>query len=171
MSAKIIDGKMISAKKGLALYIGCCIITWFGKNAKDAVTINFGIEANSYVNFLEYTSPTVIFAAVFLLLVFRNLKLKPRFQNVIAAVSPAAFGVYLIHWHPHFREYFLQDRFAMIANMNPATLIFAAMGAAFCVFACCIVVDYLRYRVFLLLGVRRRLEKLECKLNEKVNSL
>ena len=110
----------------------------------------------------------MILAAAFLLLAFRNLDLKPGIQKITAAIAPAAFGVYLIHEQPHFKDYFIQDKFSKLADFSPVALTLSALGITLCIFAFCIAVDSVRHRVFLWLDVRGKLEKLETRLKTKL---
>ena len=66
-----------------------------------------------------YTSPTVLLAAVALVLCFAALNIGPRFGRFIESVSPLAFSVYLIHAHPLIWEHWLAGRFAFLADKPP----------------------------------------------------
>lgn len=161
-------GNEIGWKKGLIYYLASCLLTWLGKLGMDAVTLKLFGETRVFIDLQAYTSPTMVLAAVSLLLVFKKLNLNSWIGKITAVFSPAAFGVYLIHWQPHFRDYFLQDKFSKLADFSPVALTLSVLGITLCIFAFCIAVDSVRHRVFLWLDVRGKLEKLETRLKTKL---
>ena len=105
----------------------------------------------------SYTSPTILAAAVCLLLLFRDLPLQGKAVRQAAAfLSPLSFGVYLIHTHPLMWNFFLAGRFRPFAAFPLpvcAALILLAAGG---IFTACIGVDFIRERLFRLLLPARR---------------
>ena len=154
-------GKDVSKARGIWVFLLSAALTWFAKLAMDALTIRIFSERRDYLNPYSYTSPTVILAAVSLLLVFRNMKLPPKLQTLVAALSPATFGVYLIHEQTYFKGYFIHDRFIMLADLHPGIMVASVLAIAIGVFVVCIAVDYVRCRFFVWLRVREKLDVLE----------
>ena len=108
-----------------------------------------------------YTSPTVLLAAVALVLCFAALNIGPRFGRFIESVSPLAFSVYLIHAHPLIWEHWLAGRFAFLADKPPLSLAAGVLGAAFGIYAVCSLADLLRaclFRIFRIKAFSQRLE-------------
>lgn len=162
-------GSHTSCKTGIAFYLLFSLLTWGGKLAVDYVTLNVFGETRAYINLYNYTSPTVILAAAFLLTTFRNMELKPSSQRIVAIFSPAAFGVYLIHEQGYFKAYFIADRFAWLAELNPFVLAIAAAAIAFGIFAACLTVDHVRHILFLRLKLKQRLDRMEDKLTQSMH--
>ena len=108
-----------------------------------------------------YTSPTILLAAVALLLCFAELRIGRAFGTFIDKASPLAFSVYLIHAHPLIWEHWLAGRFAFLADKPPLSLAAGVLGAAFGIYAVCSLADLLRaclFRIFRIKAFSQRLE-------------
>lgn len=85
-------GKIFRNKRKIEwciLYFALVIITWI---VKSNVTT---------VNLVEYTSPTVLFCAISLLMVFKEFKLPERIKHIVTGqAAQTNFSIYLIHAHP-----------------------------------------------------------------------
>ena len=101
-----------------------------------------------------YTSPTVLLAAVALVLCFAELNIGPRFGRFIESVSPLAFSVYLIHAHPLIWEHWLAGRFAALAVKPPVSLAAGVLGGAIAIYLVCSLADVLRAGLFRLFRVK-----------------
>lgn len=102
----------------------------------------------------SYTSPAVVLSSVALFAWFAGWKPGKRACKWISVISPAAFGVYLIHMHPQIWRILLYGSCAWIASVKAWLLPFAVLGAAAAIFAVCAVIDLLRGRLFRLLRVK-----------------
>lgn len=96
-------------RKCLFGYSFCVLFTWGMKigiisNILDAFS-------DSKIDFVQYTSPTIILCAVFLFQFFKNIKYKKSIINFITFFSPISFGVYLFHEEPLIRECFINGKF------------------------------------------------------------
>ena len=101
-----------------------------------------------------YTSPTVLLAAVALVLCFTGLRIGPGFGSFIEKASPLAFSVYLIHAHPLIWEHWLAGRFAFLADKPPILLASGVLGGAFAIYLVCSLADVLRAGLFRLFRVK-----------------
>ena len=96
-----------------------------------------------------YTSPTVLGAAAFLFLLFRNISMRGDItKRMIKFCSPLSFGVYLIHTHPSVWNNLLSNRFSRFANYSSFFCILLVLFSSVAIFSVCIVVDFLRYALF-----------------------
>ena len=77
-------------------YLGFCIINWLIKFIIETVPIN---RISSSI-LMAYPFPTIVGAAICLLLLFRQISVTNRMSKVIAVASPLCFSVDLIHTHP-----------------------------------------------------------------------
>lgn len=120
--------------------------------------------------FMKYTSIPVFGAAICLLLSFRSIRF--RSDSFVAKffgwVSPLVFSVYLIHDHPLVREYWIQGRFARLGDLQPGYAVVLAVLAAIGIFAVCIVLDWLRDRLFFILRIPAYSDKISDWLTKKV---
>jgi surface polysaccharide O-acyltransferase-like enzyme len=116
-------------------------------------------------NFLiAYTSPTILFAAVFLFVFFEKLDIAEAPAKLIRYFSPAAFGVYLLHLAPGISPYFIKSSFASYAKLAPPLMVLAVIGTAFGIWLIGSLVDRLRMRLFDIVGMRRFCSFIEKKL-------
>lgn len=122
------------------------------------------IEEDWLVN---YTSIPVFLSAVFLLLVFRDLRLPKAFKKIVAVVSPLTFGIFVIHVLPVFHDNYIHGKFIPFAYYSPIGLFFAVLGATAAIFTVCGAIDFVRAWIFDLLDVKGRLLKLEKKLRQE----
>ena len=101
---------------------------------------------------VSYTSPAVLFSALFLLALFRKLRVPAGLPaRTVGFLAPLAFGVYLIHTHPLVWAFFLRDRFASYAQLPPLLCAGAALLTAGGIFLACTALEFCRHRVFRLL--------------------
>lgn len=130
-------------------YALCLLLTWGSKLALETATIRLFGEPRWADTLVSYTSPTVLFSAVFLLLFFRQLPLRSSLlRRGIGFFSPLAFGVYLIHTHPLVWNHLLAGRFAAYTSLPLGLCIVAALLTAAIIFLACALIDLLRMRIF-----------------------
>ena len=96
---------------------------------------------------LQYTSPTTLMQAVFLLLFFKRLQLQ-HIRKYIAFLSTFAFSVYLIHTHPLIYSRFFKDANHWLPTtpwyLTAAIALIAGIG----IFTGCLLLDMPRYWLF-----------------------
>ena len=137
-----------------AIYAGCVLATWLVRLAGDRLWMARTGHLCDKVLLTAYTSPTVLLAAVALVLCFTALNIGPRFGRFIESVSPLAFSVYLIHAHPLIWEHWLAGRFAFLADKPPILLASGVLGGAFAIYLVCSLADVLRAGLFRLFRVK-----------------
>ncbi len=92
---------------------------------------------------VSYTSPAVLFSALFLLALFRKLRVPAGLPaRTVGFLAPLAFGVYLIHTHPLVWAFFLRDRFASYAQLPPLLCAGAALLTAGGIFLACTALEF-----------------------------
>lgn len=98
---------------------------------------------------VSYTSPAVLLSALFLLALFRKLSIPEGLPaRVVRFLAPLAFGVYLIHTHPMVWNFFLQNRFALYAQLPPLFCAGAVLLTAGGIFLACTAVELCRHQAF-----------------------
>lgn len=153
-------------KKPAALlgYVGCVAVVWGSKFCiRDFFPTFFG-QANQTEWLVNYTSLPVVLSSVFLLIVFRDLKLPGLVKKVVGIAAPLSFGVYVIHFLPLFRQNVIRNRFTAYASYPPAVMALAVLGTAAAIYLVCSALDFVRARLFDLLKVKERLIKAEDRL-------
>ena len=112
---------------------------------------------------LEYTFPLITAVSLLMLLLFVRLKPGPRWKKLIAFAAPLTFGVYIIHVH-HVVWIPLLGSFKPLLKLPAWLLPFAVIAAAVVLFMACLLVDYLRARLFRLMRVKEAADRLEAAL-------
>lgn len=104
-------------------------------------------------SFLNYTSPFVLIMSVLMLLLFSEIKIKGVAKKLIMILSPAAFGVYLIHFQPLIKAHFLSNGFVWVTRYPTWLFPFVLIGCAFAVYIVCLIIELIRIQVFKLVRV------------------
>ena len=148
--------------KWALIYVFCVLFAWAPRMA--ALWLRPSLWGDCYGNLaIEYTSPTMVLAAVALLGVFSQLRLPQGLQRPVRALSACSFGVYLLHAHPLVFRLWLTDRFAGLGSVSTPELILSALGAALAVWGVCLLVDGVRLWLFRLCCVPKAARWLEGK--------
>lgn len=146
------------------VYLLSIAVTWGVKFAIEFVSSIYkgqSIEGNLLV---EYTSPTMLIAAIALLLLFSKIQMGAIATCFVSFVAPASFGIYIFHTHPFIFYGFLTDTFAGIAGSSLGIMFPLIIGSALLIFIICFGVELLRIRLFKVL----KLKQLICKLDGKL---
>ena len=112
---------------------------------------------------INYTSPTVLFCAILLLIGFSQLKCKFG-KKIISFFAPLSFSVYLIHENSLVRNEFITERFSKLASFSALKLIICVVFAAAVIYIVCSAIDLIRHYLFKGLKLKARLSKLEDRL-------
>lgn len=144
----------------LLLYLICVLVCWSSKLGIEYIDELRGLNFNNEW-LLKYNSPFILFAAICLLMCFRNLKISRRLGNFIWKISALTFGVYLWHDNPLIRENILSDKLTWVAEIPLPAMIGTVFGVTAFIFAVCCCVDFVRKTGFERLGIRRMCEGIE----------
>lgn len=111
----------------------------------------------------SYTSPTVLLAAMALIIGFSRMNIGKISSAFIKYLAPVSFGVYLIHENPYTRINIIKKIFPSFIEFNAVTLFFAVLGSAVAIYLICGIIEFLREQLFKLLRVKKTLAKIEGK--------
>ncbi len=147
-----LDFKKLSNKKLFTVYI---------------LSICFTVVFKGYLNrdyWLTYNSPTILFSAFSIFLIFIKLNIKKEFlKQILRILSPLTLGVYLIHYQPLIYELFLKDKLYFLAEKTFFSFVFSLVGVSVSCFIICLIIDYIRLRIFEKMHVKEYCQKI-CKL-------
>lgn len=162
--------------RGLALYLGCCMLIFCGTMLLREVYLRTGSLGLMLRMCMEYNHILPFLAAAGLFGAFRRLKISGRFAAFVCKIAPYTLGVYLLHENLGLR-YTWQDWLGAGKLLEPlplypymdslsrmglggsfAVLLLYTLGAVVCVFFVGILVDMLR--ALLVRGLDRGLDKL-----------
>ena len=139
--------------KGVLGYLAMTLLTMLTKVGIRHVVKVVNGDPNLDHMFISYTSITVFLGSIFLFLGFLNLRVGKAPAKVIAFLSPATLGVYLIHVHPLVFQNIIRDAFAIYATATPAVLAFCVIAVTLGVYLCCSIIDLIRIWLFNLLHI------------------
>ena len=147
----IIETKGIKPIYLLLGYCICIIVAWadFMKLIPE-----FGFTR------LDYTSPTIVLAALFLLGLFANLSLATRVERLVISFAQFTFGVYVIHTNPIIWRY-LDNALGFISSYPLSVYLVVIHLAAVLMYICCTAVDGLRLGLFKLLRVKEVVKRVD----------
>ena len=149
----------------LKLFIGYLLmtsLTWLWKITIEAGIFPFleSLGGNYLVN---HTSPTMLAAGIFLLLIFERINPTQIANKIISFFAPMAFSVYLIHANPFIWNYLLKQRFSGYAKLSVPLEIILVLLTTLAIYIVCSFIDLIRIGIFKGLKLKQHLAKLEDK--------
>lgn len=156
-------GRRVTSRKAFWVYAICVLASWGIKMGCEFFTARYKGVASEVIGLIKYPSPTMVCAAVFLFLCFKNATIPARLQKGIAFFAPAAFGVYLIHDHEYVRAGVITGTFAFLTSYSIPVMVAGVLLSAFLIFSVCLLVDRVRVTVFQKLHVKEKIDQLEQK--------
>ena len=161
----ILQHKVTASKSAIAFF-AVIMLTVLSKVCIRFVTQKILGEVKYDNIFISYTSITIVLAAIFLFTFCLNVKINNSFNKVIQFVSPAMFGVYLIHVHPLVFDYIIKDAFSAIANKHIFIMLLYVLVATMTIFLLCSVIDLGRIQFFKLIKVDHLCEIMDEKITK-----
>ena len=148
--------KIISRKKAVLICAGCILASWTFRLAALAMNAAWLEE-----HLLNYTSPTMLLCGAALIALFSGCHLPERIARAVSVLSPLTFGVYLIHDNPLVREHLIRMRVIGLAGLSPVGLLAGLFACWAGVYALCLLIEWLRTKLFALLCVPALCSRLE----------
>lgn len=155
------QGENGKSARFLVGYFAMVGLTWLSKLFIEILTLHFLGEVRAGNYLISYKSPTILLAAVCMLLFFEKIKISPLGRKVIIFLSPMAFGVYLIHTHPLVFTYLMKDRFIGYTALPWMVEILAVLGTAVIINVICYAIDFIRLELVKRLHIRQKLDLFE----------
>lgn len=125
--------------------------------------------------FLTYPSPLIVGEAICLFAFFKDalagLKQDGFGAKLIKFVTPGVFSVYLIHVHPLVFWKVIVDGLKAWASWPLLQIIGMIFGVAAAVFAACVVLDYIRRKLFAILRIDSATEWVSNKIENTARNL
>ena len=107
--------------------------------------------------FISYISPTTVFQALSLIILFSNLKIKNKcLMKIISFLTPLTFSAQLIHarlFQVNIRIIKILSKW--IISFSNKGLILKIYGVGILIYIICIIIDYLRLVLFRILKIRK----------------
>lgn len=145
--------------KACAVVAGCILLGWGFRLAALAANAKWLEEW-----LLQYTSPTMLVCSMALFALFADQPLPKTLNKTVAVLSPLTFGVYLIHEQPLVREHLIKMRLTGLAGLNPVLMLGGLFACWAGVYGICLLVEWMRTKLFAALRVSVLCQRLEKKL-------
>lgn len=120
-----------------------------------------------------YTSPSMLFAAICLFMVFLNINIENKVAiKVLRILSTSSFSVYLIHDNSLIRKIFITNKFSFLAHLNPLVVVLILILLATIIYLVCTLLDICcshlldRSGIY---GIAKKIEEKVITLYKKVN--
>lgn len=146
---------IFAPKKALICFMVCCLITYSSKLFIEYITIIIVGKPIFGDVLLSYISPTIVLAAVFLVIGCSNLKVNDITQKFLRIFAPASFGVYLFHEEPLIRKLFITKKFEYLLNYNPLVTCLLVLSIALFIWLLGSLIDIARKYTFDKLKVKQ----------------
>lgn len=159
-------------KKYILVYVVCVLLTAASRWLIQFVTVNILGNANNGGRFMIYTSPTMLFAAIALLIIFSQLKAE-KLQKAILFWGPLTFSVYIIHTNVFVRKGYpiLYEFVEPFFTANPLVFSGLIILLTESVYLICSFIDFGRVKLFQLLRIGTISEWIGAKLSSTVNRI
>ena len=145
--------------KACAVLAGCVLLSW---GFRLAVLAMNALWLEEWL--LHYTAPTTLIGSIVLFSLFMGRKLPKWLGKTTCALAPLTFGVYLIHDNPLVREYLIKMRLTVLAGLNPVLMLSGLFACWAGVYGVCLLMEWLRTRLFAVLKVSALCERIEKRL-------
>lgn len=148
-------GQGINVAETVFMYLLCSFAAWISYPY-------FGMQ------WLNYTSPLMLLAAIGLLLFALRANWRSRaICNTVSFLAPMAFSTYIIHAHPLLWDYIISVWFWGFNNLPLVLYVPVIIGSALAVHIFCCLVDFLRLKLFALFRINKLLGWIDKKLEAK----
>ena len=152
----------------ILLYFVMVVITWGERLICDYLNSGRTGDDLLKIRLTLYTSPTVLFSAIFLIMGFSKIKTGKIASKLIGIFAPVSFSVYLIHENPYVREAVIKKLFVDFPKFGAVKIFFVLLISAVAIYLVCAAIDMLREQIFKLLRVKKTLQKIELKLFKNI---
>lgn len=148
----------------IALFVLYLITFLYKIYAPDFKILDISITNGFFVN---YTSPTVLGAAILYLLIFSRLKFNNMWERIIKYAAPSAFAAYLLNNQRFFWNNVMNGLFINISNRSIIIIFIYTFGFSIAFLIMAILVDRVRIRIFKLL----KIQKISIKIQNTIHLL
>ena len=112
---------------------------------------------------IEYTSPTIVIAAIAIVLMFSSVTVPEGLKRCTGYCTPFVLSIYLLHEHPLVRENLIYDRFTWTLSLPGIVQVLLLLGVSIAIWLVCFGMDHIRLYVFRLVKLDNVIQKIESK--------
>lgn len=119
-----------------------------------------------------YTSPTIILAAMVLLILFTRISIKnTTIKKIVKFIAPLTFGIYLVHDNFYVSKMLIDDSFVFVTNYNLIIGAIMVLSIALTIFIICLFIEMIRNKIFKLIKIDTISEKIIEKISLLLNRI
>lgn len=157
-------------KSQLLLYAACVCLTWLSKIVIEIVSRKLFSTGDFSLILVKYSSPFMLFAAIFLLIFFSRLQIKAGIIiKITLFFSPISLAVYIIQTHPVLWDTIFINRFTFLSTAPLGALLMGTIGISISVYIVLALVDFLRSRIFVLVRLPKLADQIAVKITDLFN--
>ena len=93
---------------------------------------------------INYISPTILFSAMIMVILFSRLKIK---TTIISKIVPFVFGIYLFQVNQVVWNNIIKNAFGFVANKSILIGTSYVLGLAFIIFATGMIIEFIRNKI------------------------
>lgn len=109
--------------------------------------------SNIYKGLYSFTNIFIVLATIFLFMKFKTIKIQNKIiTKVISITSSSLFSIYLIHEHFNIRTFIWNELFDYTKYLNSNFLAINIIGNVICIFIICLVIDFVRRGMYVILN-------------------
>lgn len=151
----------ISLYKAFLLYLINIFLTWFSKLFIQLIGRYILGTTQDGAVLTKYTSPTILFSGIALLLLFSKLSIPDKMHSMIKTFSSMSFGIFIIHVHPLIHLNVLKDQFIHYVDYNPINFLVSIILTSLLIYFFCSIIEYIRILIFKYLHINQISQSIE----------
>lgn len=140
------------------LFAGCILVTCLG------VVLSMVYPSFYGMRLIEYTSPTIVLAAIAIVLLFASVRVSPGLQKICVFCTSFTFSIYLLHEQPLVRQSLINDRFVPVLSLSGVLQLAIILASTVVIWVVCFCLDLIRQLVFRILKIDSLLHKVDKRL-------
>lgn len=150
----------LSIRMSAILFLLLELFTCALKIGTDYISTHYMSSRHDGQTLIAYESPLTVLAAILLLNIFSQIKVKGIAIKIIKAVSPCCFFIYIIHNHPLVSENLIRGKLEWLGYGSIGMILCKILLVSSVVFGVCGGMEYVRRVLFRRIGIDRQISKL-----------
>lgn len=143
----------------------CAIFTWLSKFIIEIVYLKCFNQVHQGMYFVRYNSITILFEAIFLLVLFSKIKIKKE-KRFIQYIGGLAFSIYIIHLNQFILDSMFKGKFVEYIKLSPFMFVIAVITSSIFICIVCLIIDMLRNYIFKKIKIKEFSNYIVNKIND-----
>lgn len=124
------------------------------------IIYNKYVDSKSFMMFLAYNSPLILFNSLIIFYIFKTIKIKDKYHNIIINLSSKTLAVYLLHLHPLFKTILWEKLLHPYKYLGSYKIFLALIIDLFLVFTCSYIIETIRLKIHNKINLSEKITKL-----------